>query len=51
MGEEVRETVMGWLNGLVADFHNEGIIKLVQVLDKCLNSIIWTSRKTDICCN
>jgi hypothetical protein len=37
MGKEVKETVMDWLNGLVADFYDEGIIKLVQCLDKCLN--------------
>jgi hypothetical protein len=28
---------MNWLNGLAADFYDEGIIKLVQRLDKCLN--------------
>jgi hypothetical protein len=25
------------VNGLVADFYDEGIVKLVQILDKCLN--------------
>jgi histone-lysine N-methyltransferase SETMAR len=35
--EEMKETVKDWLNGLAADFHDEGIIKLVQHLDKCLN--------------
>jgi hypothetical protein len=28
---------MDWLNGLAADFYEEGISKLVQRLDKCLN--------------
>jgi hypothetical protein len=38
MGEtEVKETVTGWLNGLAAVFYDEGIIKLVECLDKCLN--------------
>jgi hypothetical protein len=35
--EEVKETVTDWLNGLAADCYDEGIIKLVQCLDKCLN--------------
>jgi hypothetical protein len=35
--EEVKETVTDWLNGLVADCYDEGIVKLVQRLDKCLN--------------
>jgi hypothetical protein len=35
--EEVKETVTGWLNGLAADFYDEGTVKLVQLLDKCLN--------------
>jgi hypothetical protein len=35
--DEVKETVTGWLNGLAADFHDEGIMKLVQHLDKYLN--------------
>jgi hypothetical protein len=34
---QVKETVMDWLNGLVADFYDKGFIKLVQRLDKCLN--------------
>jgi hypothetical protein len=29
MGEGVTEIVMDWLNGLVADFHGEGIVKPV----------------------
>jgi hypothetical protein len=28
---------MDWLNGLMAEFCNEGIISLVQHLDRCLN--------------
>jgi hypothetical protein len=35
--EEVKETVMDWLNGLVVNLHDEGIIKLMQHPDKCLN--------------
>jgi hypothetical protein len=34
--DEVKETVMDWLNGLAADSYDEGIIKLVR-LDTCLN--------------
>lgn len=30
-----KATVMDWLNGLAADFHDEEIVKLVR-LDKCL---------------
>jgi hypothetical protein len=33
LGEEVEETVMDLLNGLAADFYDEKIIKLVQLLD------------------
>jgi hypothetical protein len=33
----VKETVTDWLNGLAADLYYEGIMKLVQRLDKCLN--------------
>jgi histone-lysine N-methyltransferase SETMAR len=32
--EEVKETVTDWLNGLAANFYDEGIVKLVQRLDK-----------------
>jgi hypothetical protein len=35
--EEVKETVTDWLNGLAADFHDVGIVKLVQRLNKCLH--------------
>jgi hypothetical protein len=35
--EEVKETVMDGLDWLAVDFYDEGIIKLVQRLDKCLN--------------
>jgi hypothetical protein len=28
--EEVKETVMNGLNGLVSDFYDEGIVKFVQ---------------------
>jgi hypothetical protein len=31
---ELKETVMDWLNGLVADFCDEGIVKLVQRPEK-----------------
>jgi histone-lysine N-methyltransferase SETMAR len=34
---EVKETVTAWLNGLAAEFYDEGIIKLLSRLDKCLN--------------
>jgi hypothetical protein len=34
---EVKEAVIDLLNGLTADFYDEGIMKLVQRLDKCLN--------------
>jgi hypothetical protein len=33
----VKETVTDWLNGLAVDVYDEGIVKLVQRLDKCLN--------------
>jgi hypothetical protein len=33
-----KETVTDWLNGLAADFYDEGIVKLVQRVDKCLKS-------------
>jgi hypothetical protein len=35
--DEANETVTGWLNGLSADCYDEGIARLVQRLDKCLN--------------
>jgi hypothetical protein len=35
--DEVKETFTDWLNGPAADFYNEGTVKLVQRLDKCLN--------------
>jgi hypothetical protein len=35
--EEVKETVTDWLSGLAADFYDEGIVELVQRLDKCLS--------------
>jgi hypothetical protein len=34
---EVKETVTAWLNGLAAEFYDEGIVKLLSQLDKCLN--------------
>jgi hypothetical protein len=34
---EVMEVVMDWLNGQAANFSDEGIVRLVQRLDKCLN--------------
>jgi hypothetical protein len=36
--EEVKDTVADGLNGLAADGYGEGIVRLVQRLDKCLNS-------------
>jgi histone-lysine N-methyltransferase SETMAR len=45
--EEVKETVMDWLNRLGADFCDEGIAKLVQRL---LESLWGLGRKIDICC-
>jgi hypothetical protein len=33
----VKEKVMDWLNGLVANFYDEGIVKPVQHLDNCPN--------------
>jgi hypothetical protein len=33
----VKEAATVWLNKLAADFYVEGIFKLVQRLDKCLN--------------
>jgi hypothetical protein len=35
--EEMKETVMDWLNGLAANCYGEWIIKLVQHINKCLN--------------
>jgi hypothetical protein len=35
--KEVKETVTDWLNGLAADFYDQGIIKFVQHLGKWLN--------------
>jgi histone-lysine N-methyltransferase SETMAR len=34
---EVKETVTAWFNGLAAEFYDEGIVKLLSRLDKCLN--------------
>jgi hypothetical protein len=34
---EVKETVTAWLNGLAAEFYDEGIVKLLSRLDNCLN--------------
>jgi hypothetical protein len=35
--EEIKETVIDWVNEPKADFYDEGIVKLMQHLDKCLN--------------
>jgi hypothetical protein len=35
--EEVEERATGGLNGLAAGFYDEGIVNLMQRLDKCLN--------------
>jgi hypothetical protein len=34
---EVKETFTAWLNGLEAEFYDEGIVKLLSRLDECLN--------------
>jgi hypothetical protein len=34
---EDKETVTAWLNVLAAEFYDEGIVKLLSRLDKCLN--------------
>jgi hypothetical protein len=34
---EVKETVTAWLNGLAAKFYDEGSVKLLSRLNKCLN--------------
>jgi hypothetical protein len=34
---EAKETITSWLNGLVADYYDERIVKLVQHLGKCMN--------------
>jgi histone-lysine N-methyltransferase SETMAR len=34
---EDKETVTAWLNGLAVEFCDEGIVKLLSRLDKCLN--------------
>jgi histone-lysine N-methyltransferase SETMAR len=36
-GEEVKDAVREWLNGLAAEVYDEGIQKLVTRCDKCLN--------------
>jgi hypothetical protein len=38
MGKEVKEMVTDQLNGLAANFYDDGIVKLEQDLDKCVNS-------------
>jgi hypothetical protein len=35
--DEGAKVVTDWLNGLAAAFYDEGISKLLQHLDKCLN--------------
>jgi hypothetical protein len=36
--DEMKETVMDWLNGgLMSDIYDEGIFRHVQCLVKCLN--------------
>jgi hypothetical protein len=32
-----KKTIPDWLNGLAADFYDDGIIHFVQRLEKCLN--------------
>jgi hypothetical protein len=48
--EEMKEAVTDCLNGLEADFCDEGIMKLVQHLDKCLNRNADLVKKINICC-
>ena len=36
--DEVQEKVMSWFKGLVADFYDSGIHKLVPRLNKCLDN-------------
>ena len=36
--DEVQEEVMTWFKGLVADFYDSGIQKLVPKLNKCLDN-------------
>jgi hypothetical protein len=35
--EEVKDAVKEWLQGLAAEVYDEGIVKLLSRLDKCLN--------------
>jgi hypothetical protein len=35
--EEVKDAIKEWLNGLAAEVYDEGIVKLLSRLDKCLN--------------
>jgi histone-lysine N-methyltransferase SETMAR len=35
--EEVKDAIREWLNGLVAEVYDEGILKLITRYDKCLN--------------
>jgi hypothetical protein len=37
IAEKVKEIFTDWVNGLAANFFCEGITKLGQRLDKCLN--------------
>jgi hypothetical protein len=37
MGEEAKETVTDLLNGFAADCYGQGIVRLVQCVDKFLN--------------
>jgi hypothetical protein len=46
---EVEETAVDLFNGPVADFYDEGIVKLMQSLDMCLNHS-GGSHKRILCC-
>jgi hypothetical protein len=35
--EEVKDAVKEWLNGLAAEVYEEGIVRLLSRLDKCLS--------------
>jgi hypothetical protein len=48
--EEVKETFTSLLNGLTANFYDEGIVKSVQRLDKGLNRNGDYRRKRSMCC-
>jgi hypothetical protein len=46
----MKEKVTDWLSGLAVNFYGEGIVKLVQYLDKCLNRNEGYLEKYTLCC-